>query len=271
MATYTLKKLKAYDAHGGLSRDFLDSNPALKAAEYSSTRPGRYVIQTIGKHVSGGRWILSSIPWSTPIKFNSAEHVVYVQKNAKMVKLTTYNSQWGAHPDKDLYDELLKIYEDYYKDYYKNAFPDTWIFNDFGHVTLKYFKDTNGDFVLNKSEKIQSDFMHTTQIDEAVTAYNKTVATKFARPITLTNSHGCIHVKPESIDEIINNGYLSKGSNIEIHAYKPSLLIPNTLEIKNANPTKMFEVHFFPQSNKSDRNISGKGQLVVYSITKKTK
>jgi hypothetical protein len=271
MATYTLKKLKTYDAHGGLSNDLLDDNPSLKAHEYSSTRAGRYVIHSIAKHVSGSRWLYSSIAWGTPITFNWIEHRVYVKKDGKFVKLSEYNSQWKRYADTDLYDELLRIYQNNYMNYYTKPFPDTWVFNDFGHVSIKYFKDTNNNFMLDKKESIQSDFIHTTPVDEAKSSYNKIVEPRFATPITLGNSHGCIHVKPDNINELIDNGYLSKGGNIEIHEYKASLLIPNTLEIKNANPKKMFEVHFFPQSNKTDKKISGKGQLVVYSINKKGK
>lgn len=268
MAKYKLIKLKSFEAHGGLSRDFLDNDPVSKQEGYSSTKEGRYVVHSIGKHVSAGRWLLSTVPWGTPILFNQSEHILYVQKGGKMIKLRNYNSQWGGYSEKDLYDELLQIYQRYYKSYYGMAFPNTWIFNDFGHVTIKYFKDTNANFIMDSNEKIQSDFIHTTQIDEAITAYNNRVETKFARPISLSNSHGCIHVKPQSIDEIINNGYLSRGSNIEIHTYATILLVPNVIEIPNANPKKLFEVHFFPLSDPSDKNSSGKGELVVYTINK---
>jgi hypothetical protein len=269
MTTYILKKLKTYDAHGGLSNDFLDEYPALKASEYSSTKAGRYVIHSIAKHVSERRWLYSSVPWGTPITFNWIEHRVYIKKDGKFVKLSEYNTQWSNYSDTHAYDLLLEMYQNNYINYYSKPFPDTWIFNDFGHVAIKYFKDTNHNFILDKTESIQSDFIHTTPVDEAKTAYNKIVSPRFARPIVLENSHGCIHVKPDNINELIDKGYLSKGANMEVHTYQPSLMVPNRLEIKNANPKKMFEVHFFPLSNKSNRNISGKGELVVYSITKK--
>lgn len=269
MASYILKKVKTYDAHGGLSDDLLDDNPSMKASQYSSTKAGRYVIHSIAKHVSGGRWIMSSIPWGTPITFNWIEHKIYIRKDKKLVKLSEYNTQWSRFSDTDLYDQLLKIYQDNYMNYYSKPFPDTWIFNDFGHVAVKYFKDINNNFILDNKESIQSDFIHTTPVDEAKTAYNKIVEPRFAKPIVLENSHGCIHVKPDNINELIDNGYLSKGGNLEVHPYEASRTAPNTLEIKNANPKKVFEVHFFPRSNKTDKNISGKGQLVVYSINKK--
>jgi hypothetical protein len=269
MATYTLKKLKTFDAHGGLSQDLLDDNPALKSQDYSSTRAGRYVVYSITKHVSGSKWLYSSVPWGTTINFNWIEHRVYIKKDGKLVKLSEYNSQWAKYADTDLYDHLLKMYQNNYMSYYMKPFPDTWIFNDFGHVSIKYFKDTNNNFSLDKKESIVSDFIHTTPGDEAKTAYNKVVEPRFSKPIMLENSHGCIHVKPDNINELIDRGYLSKGSTIQIHEYATALVIPNTLEVKNVNPKKMFEVHFFPRSDKTNKNISGSGQLVVYSINKK--
>ena len=268
MAKYRLTKLKSFDAHGGLSRDFLDANPSLKDEKYSSTRAGRYVVGFIGKHVSGGRWIYSTVPWGTPMLFKQAENTVYVQKNGKMIKLSAYNSQWGQFSDAKIFKALSDTYMNYYAAIHKKLFPTEWIFNDFGHVTIKYFKDLNGDFQLNKKETLHSDFLHTTQIDELTTTYNKTVSSAFAKPINLVNSHGCIHVKPDSIDELISKGYLEKGSTIEIHPYQPALMVPNTIEITNANPKKSFEVHFFPLWDKSDKNISGKGEMVVYTINK---
>ncbi len=271
MSTYKLLKVKTYSVHAGPSQDFINQHPALVKERVTPTRAGRYIINSIDKHVSSQRWLLSTVAWGTPMKFEKG--VVYIQRQSKWVKLSSTNSQWlSAGSESDLHDWLIDQYKSYtYKGtrLYQNATPDKWVFNDFGHVSVKYYKDTNSNYKLDKNEALMSDFIHTTPNDEAMTTYNK----KFpavAKPIELVASHGCVHVKPDDIDEMIQNKYIEKGTSFVVHPYSASPVVDNVIQVndKKSPPIKAFEIHFFPTSS-VNASVSGSGELVVYSINKK--
>ncbi len=271
MASYKLFKLKTYPAHAGPSLDFINQHSELIKERVTPTREGRYIVYSIGKHVSSQRWLFSSIAWGTPMKFE--KEVVYVQKNGKWVKLSATNSQWlsGGNSEKDLHDYLIKLYVSYKQNnvrLYSNGMPGTWVFNDFGHVSVKYFKDTNDNFKLDKNESLMSDFIHTTPVTEAVSSFNKQNI-RSAQPVQLVSSHGCIHVRPDDIDEMIRNKYIEKGSAFVVHPYHPNQVSENVIVVNNNKrfPVTAFEVHFFPRSS-TNETISGSGELVIYSIKK---
>ena len=270
MATYKLHKLKTYKAHAGPSQDYINNRPDLVQDRVTPTRAGRYVVHSIDKHVSSQRWLLSTIAWGTPMKFEKG--VVYIQRQGKWTKLSSINSQWrNAGSEKELHDWLLAQYKSYnYKgtQLYQAPFPDKWIFNDFGHVSVKYYKDVNNNYQLDKKESLMGDFIHTTPNDEAVTAYNKKNPT-IAKPIELVSSHGCVHIKPDDIDEMISHKYIEKGTSFVVHPYSTSPVIKNTMDVndKNRSPIKAYEVHFFPVASSKD-NLTGSGEIVIYSIRK---
>jgi hypothetical protein len=270
MSTYKLLKVKTYSAHAGPSQDFINQHAALVKERVTPTRAGRYVVHSIDKHVSSQRWLLSTIAWGTPMKFEKG--VVYIQRQSKWVKLSSTNSQWvSGGSEKDLHDWLLDQYQSYsYKGtpLYQSATPDKWVFNDFGHVSVKYFKDLNNNYQLDKKESLMSDFIHTTPNDEALTAYNKQFP-ETAKPIELVSSHGCVHVKPNDIDEMIAKKYIEKGTSFVVHPYSASPVIENVIEVndKSKPPVKAFEVHFFPMSSLSDKTTGG-GEIVIYSVNR---
>lgn len=270
MSNYKLLKLKTYSVHAGPSQDFINMHPALVKERVTPTREGRYVVYSIDKHVSSQRWLLSTIAWGTPMKFEKG--VVYIQKQSKWVKLSSTNSQWiSGSTERDLHDWLLDQYKSYNNrgtPLYQGATPDKWVFNDFGHVSVKYFKDLNSNYQLDKKESLMSDFIHTTPNDEAQTNYNKKFPAT-AKPIELVSSHGCVHVKPDDIDEMIANKYIEKGTSFVVHPYSPSLTIQNVIQVndKRKPPVKAYEVHFFPISSLSDK-ATGSGEIVIYSISK---
>jgi hypothetical protein len=121
----------------------------------------------------------------------------------------------------------------------KHEMPKTWVFNDFGHITCFIAKDLNHDGIWEKStEKIHHQFFHTTPPDEGQTFQNF--------PVNLVESHGCIHVKPHDIDEMIAKGYMKKGNMAYVHDYATSPLGPTAIE--PAQPP--YSLHFFPGMKK---------------------
>lgn len=268
MPKYQYTKIFEVDARGGLSQDAIDKIPRLAKEGHTPTRSGRFTILTIEKHVSGGRWLFSTIPWGTPMRVDP--DAIYIRLNNKWRKLSSTDPRWLAdyknstNPEQDLKKMLL----DYYKPMgaqYGKAIPDSWVFNDFGHVSIKYFRDANRNGIFDRGkESIISDFIHTTPPDEAQTAFNN----RNNRPdnIALSYSHGCIHVKPNDIDHLISNGYVRKGIIIEIHPYAAALHAP--VSYMSNDGTQPHELHFFPVKSTDLDNVDGKGKLVVYKVSK---
>ena len=240
MAKHALSKVTEYSAHGGPLQEVMGDDKQPK----SQTTPGRFIIHSISKHVSYGKYAAwSGVAWGTPIKRTG--DTTEVEINGKWIKLTSVNASWSQY--KDQQEMVTKWIQDRYTELYKtNTFPVKWVFNDFGHISVKYFKDLNNNRKLDGKERILGDFIHTTPDDEALTVMKK--------PIELAESHGCIHVRPHDIDTLITTGYLKVGNVIEVHPYSDAL-IQDTLW-RNSFISR-FEVHFFPKLFK----------LVVYKVT----
>lgn len=224
-----LLKFKEYDAHGGPSNLKMGSD----GHEQTSTSTGRFVINSIEKHVSYGKYAMwSGIAWGTDVKISG--NIVMVKHLGKWNNLTDVNAQWGRYKNnqKEVTAEVINYQRRLYPN---NPIPTKWFFNDFGHISVKYFKDLNKDRKLNGKEYIMGDFMHTTPSDEADTSLGK--------PVRLAESHGCIHLKPNDIDEMIGNGYLKKGATVEVHPYTEKLA-SSTITRDLAN--QKYETHFYP-------------------------
>ena len=79
--------------------------------------------------------------------------------------------------------------------------------------------------------------IHSTPDDEALTAKGVPGV-----EIELCESHGCIHVKPADIDDMIRRGFMKPGNPIFIHSYTEQAPI-GPVDIGGHFP---YEVHFFP-------------------------
>lgn len=242
MASYQLTKIQEYDGHGGPASEVMggDNHPK------TSTTPGRYVVGAIEKHVSYGKYKgWSGVAWGTEMRLLG--DVVMVKKGGSWIRLSEVNSEWGKFKgkEKDLTAQIKKAYHSFYN---KLVVPDRWVFNDFGHVSVKYFVDRNKNWKMDGKEGFLGDFIHTTPGDEARVALKQ--------PIVLSESHGCIHVKPFDIDTLIGNGYIKKGHTIEVHPYS-EMLVANNLVRNHARPP--YEVHFYP----------GAFKIAVYRIVQK--
>lgn len=191
------------------------------------TDKGTYVLAYCGKHSSSRYKKWSRIRWGSALKERGGK--IYVQHNGKWRTLSSLTPATR--------EELIQ----YNKELFGSAkLPKRWVFNDFGHVTCYFFKDKNKNRRLDpkKGEKIHGEFFHTTPPDEADTA--------LGRPFKLSGSHGCIHVKPKEIDEMIKKGYMKRGNTIVIHGYDEKL--PSLTQ--DAAGRTPFEVHFFPGEKK---------------------
>ncbi|MET4084065.1 hypothetical protein ABIB40_004039 [Pedobacter sp. UYP30] len=240
---FILTKIREYDAHGGPSTIQKGSD----GNDMTPTTAGRFVIQSIAKHVSYGRYAFwSGVAWGTPMM--TKDGVTLIKKGNAWTKLSSVNKIFGAYKDNESKLTMLLMFE--YQTLYnipRNLSPRFWVFNDFGHVSVKYFKDTNHDWKMDGKEHILGDFIHTTPGDEASTSKKQN--------FNLVESHGCIHVKPTEIDTMIGNGYIAKGLTIEVHPYNDKTI---AAILKRPIARLPYETHFYP----------GLFKIVVYRVQK---
>lgn len=252
---HNLTRVKEFDAYGG---------PAVKKMgpdgyEMTPTEGGRYIVGKIEKHISSGKYLWSGVPWGAGLKFINNVTYVDVKNNGLWDKLSHYKRVWLTELKteaaitkaiKDQWEEIRFIsYSGQRIPVYQAGMIDHWLFNDFGHISIKYFADSNHNYVRDGNETLLGDFIHTTPFNEGLEFYNnhrKPGETKFKNE--LFGSHGCIHVKPSDIDTMIGTGYIKVGNAVVIHSYNEKRM---PMSIKPSRYTrKGFEVHFFPGLNK---------------------
>lgn len=214
-----------YDAVGGPAVPDMGGD----GFQRGPTTPGEYVIAGSWPHQShryADGW--SGVEWGSRLREHNGELQVMRKATNKWEPLSKYFRGTKQH-----------IIERYGRDYGRWELPHSWVFNDFGHITCYYYKDLNNNGKLDGKEKISGQMIHPTPLDEALTSK------KEQYKIVLGISHGCIHVKPDDIDDMIKRLYLAKGNHIIVHRHNESA--PHE-PIRIANPP--YEVHFYPGSGK---------------------
>jgi len=299
MPQYQLTKIAEFPALGGYPETEIDEE--MKKDRYSPTTVGVFTIRSIVAHKSGGRWQMSVVPWGAETKI-VGKNVVMVKIRGSWKKLSSLPKWKQLSSEQAVFDALLDNYDELFKEGIVKMMakrlgidrievlrrmgvgvlagspagreiPDQWILNDFGHKSIKYFKDRNHDGRFNKGERLINDFMHSTPSTEVWSAFSvgtrrNLKAYSWARYMIrratgeqrevpdfnrafdnalLGHSHGCIHLFPHDIDTMIADGYLKKKGIIEIHPYDQS---SKSILIVKRYRTLEHEVHFFPKDSK---------------------
>jgi hypothetical protein len=213
----------SFDAVGGPSK--ISKEPDGYWA--GPTDAGNYRVSHCGKHSSPSYPDWSKIRWGSEIKEVGGE--LQVMHDGKWQALKVLSPRVTKQ---DIKQRNLDLYGKY-------EVPKSWVFNDFGHMTCYFFKDLNRNKRFDrKTETIHKEYFHTTPDDEA--------SAEAGKPITLTKSHGCIHIKPKDIDAMIKAGYFAGGNRVVVHRYDEKL--PAWTGDPGAGAP--FEVHFFPGAHK---------------------
>jgi len=224
------------------------------------TFAGQFKIYSIGKHTSPQYYpMFSSIPWGSPLRLNNSNQMeVQINGVWKNIK--------DVIPDASVRPSVGKVASQFMKFYgtdtnalekfgfkvssnqkFATSFylPDTWIFNDFGHVTVKMYSDNNNNGKLDPGEE-NREYFHPTPDIEALISTGTNPNDIYER--TLGESHGCIHVKPTDIDEMIAKKYMSIGNQVVIHSYDDD---PGVLGLRS-DPSGQapFMIHVFPGKKK---------------------
>ena len=211
-----------YDAVGGPSK-------LVQAADgywAGPTDPGQYRVAKCGRHSSPSYPVWSKIRWGSDIKETGGK--LFVMHNGAFKPLSELSPTLSKDDIKQRHKELYGKYE----------VPPKWVFNDFGHMTCYFYKDLNNNKKLDGKEHIHTEYFHTTPDNEAQQSSGQ--------PVTLGESHGCIHLKPVDIDDLIAKSYFKSGNKVVVH--KAGEKVPKW----DSDPaaTAPFEVHFFQGEKK---------------------
>ncbi len=287
MPRYQLTKIAEFPALGGYPES--EINAQMKKERYTPTTVGIFTIYAIEAHRSGGRWQMSVVPWGAETKITGT-NVVSVKINGVWEKLSGLPHWKKLTTEQAVLDALLDSYDVLFNQGTVEAMarvlgidrieiigrmgagvlvgspagreiPDKWLLNDFGHKSIKYFKDRNHDGRYNRGDRFINDFMHSSPLTEVWTDLGVTTQSRIrtfalSRATDKTNfnqrfdnallghSHGCIHLFPHDIDTMVANGYLEIGGIIKVHPYDES---SKSILTVNRQRTLDFEVHFFPK------------------------
>ncbi|VAX31055.1 hypothetical protein MNBD_NITROSPIRAE01-2074 [hydrothermal vent metagenome] len=164
------------------------------------TWPGKYVIEMAHAYRTP-TWTMSRIKWGTPLRDMPAKNDVwYLLKGGN----------WGSikNDHKITRNEIIRFNKDLYN---MRSVPKTWIFNDFGPIAIRWYKDLNANRILDGKEVLSGQMLHTTPENEAQHARRL--------PLKLGHSHGCIHLKPQDRDRLFSIGAFKAGTPFIVHKY----------------------------------------------------
>jgi hypothetical protein len=179
--------------------------PMGRAPTYS----GVFVIDRIAPYTTK-TWPMSEIPWGAKIRESKTRSggVEYLAPSGKWRPLLIKTR------DRQIVDvgRIKVTYEALHR---LAGFPDTWIFNDFGPLAIRYYRDRNRNGRRDANERLEGEMIHTTPYNEA----QSEDFGKSAPEIELDGSHGCIHIKPIDRDAFIDAGAFRQGMPLIIHGH----------------------------------------------------
>jgi hypothetical protein len=166
------------------------------------TDAGRFILLDPKPYVTR-TWAASRIRWGAKLK-DIGTDVLYDsgQVGFRRWQSVLRKTGWTRQNVIDRYKELYGGPE---------RVPSAWVFNDFGPLAVRYFKDKNRDGKLSDGEWPSGEMFHTTPDNEAEAAGR--------RAVSLVESHGCIHLKPADRDRLIRAGVFRAGTPLVIHKY----------------------------------------------------
>lgn len=173
-----------------------------------STQAGIYVLDKAEIHTTPN-WPASVVPWGAEIRrqhgiiqyrFGNQWRDATGPRGGVTQALRLWNTRTEASrripPQR-----LEEIANSYFIDRVTGQLTEVYKNNDFGKVSWN----------LKRNGKRTAYYIHTTPFDEFNTAAGNIV--------TLTQSHGCIHIRPQDRDRFVKAGYLREGITVDIRQY----------------------------------------------------
>jgi hypothetical protein len=102
-------------------------------------------------------------------------------------------------------------------------------------MTCYLYRDANSNARQDASEPTLSEMLHAEPTAEA--------AAKLGEPVRLDASHGCVHLKPADIDDMVSRRFMQKDNLVIVHQYTEMRIANGKPSIGHRAP---YELHFYP-------------------------
>jgi hypothetical protein len=199
------------DAWGG---ETPDPTVAYNVMKPRPTTPGKYVIHSYAPYRTN-TWPLSKIAWGTRLKVQAGEILFETGERRQPWRKLKERLGPAATLDAIKREYWARFADSGKYDLDGDLVPDVWIFNDFGPMAVRYYRDANRDRRLSKGEALSGEMIHTTPDNETEAALGK--------PVVLMPSHGCIHVSPAARDRLHAAGAFARGNDLVIYEYSEAV------------------------------------------------
>ena len=196
--------LDTYGMVGGQNR-FVDDPGS--DVDYSPTPEGRFEVIELNPHASVS-WPYSYVPYGSDLREQEGE--IAFRDRDGVWKLATgpsgvFAGRRPAPLDRSAYFGP------------EGVLPPFWTANDFGHL--------RGRIRSLRTRNVLTHMIHPSP-DQEQTANYFADTSALTDPATalrvLRHSHGCAHVHPRDVDEMVAKGYLATGTIFEVHGYDES-------------------------------------------------
>lgn len=179
-------------------------DPDNPKVDYSPTPTGTYEVVEVSPHASRS-WAWSYVPFGSNLREMDGE--IQFQDGTGRWQWATGSSSlfkgWNPPP----------LARASYLGTDGRVLP-RWIANDFGHLRARLRSVATG--------AVQSHMIHSSPDNEETAAYHADTA-----PLTdpaealrvLRHSHGCEHIHPRDLDDLVARGYLAPGTRFVVHGY----------------------------------------------------
>lgn len=202
---YVLKSGQVLDVYGMVGGDDQGrDDPNNPHVDFSPSPAGRYDVVELSPHASGV-WNWSYVPYGAPLREVGGE-VQYQDSNGRW--------QWATGPNSVFKDRVPAPLER--KSYLgkDGQLPPRWTMNDFGHLRGRLKSVSTGN--------LQGHMIHSSAFNQGTDAYyadtDRLLDPEQALSV-LRYSHGCEHIHPRDLDEMVARGYLAPGTRFVVHGY----------------------------------------------------
>ena len=182
----------------------VDMNEVRKGTpRYEEPPKGTFIVQVI-QPITTKNWAYSRIAWGEMVEIRTSDMAVFDHTGKKILIL-------GCKPEELtwIYSDMPEVVQAIQK---RQNIRVPYRFNDFGSMGIKFFKDINGNKRFDPQiEHIVPTYIHSTPGDEWDRINNQDKAR------ALGYSHGCIHMYPSDIDEILANYVVRRVTTVTIH------------------------------------------------------
>lgn len=205
LKVYVMKNGKVLDTYGMVGGNEIGRADTVhnNGINYNPSPRGTYDIVGPETIVSWS-WPFSRVPTGSQLREVDGE-VQYRSKDGAW--------HFATGPNGDFRNAKDTLSKDYYKDE-NGELLDTWMGSDFGHIS--------GLLRSRNSGKIIGSIIHSGGDTETTAEYfNDTASLRDSSEALsrLGHSHGCEHIHPRDMDELIAKGYIGSGTVLVIHGY----------------------------------------------------